>query len=235
MTHANDKPTIVHREPLLAQRRQSVQVMTAAATSPDSQAASDQIVRDGEAWPEASNAAIVAALDNSPASEAVVDAAVELSAELAAPITFVHVRRGPSAILGQPLYQRRLTAQMALSRVVLDAALDTARRAGVAADGEVLEGVPSRRIVEFARDRGARIVVVGSRRRRFSPSVSRNVARACAGSVLIARMGFRARRGRAMSRSAAINGDPTTKENLALPRRQPSGQRTWRDDLTPTV
>jgi nucleotide-binding universal stress UspA family protein len=209
MTQANDKRTIMHREP--------------------------QIVPGGRVGMEPGNAAIVAALDNSPASEAVVEAAVELSAELAAPITFVHVRRGPSAILGQPLYQRRLTAQMALSRAVLDAALDTASRAGVAADGEVLEGVPSRRIVEFARDRGARIVVVGSRRRRFSPSVSRNVARAWAGSVLIARMEFRARRGRAMSRSAAINGDPTTKENLALPRRQPSGQRTWRDDLTPTV
>jgi nucleotide-binding universal stress UspA family protein len=200
MTHANDKRTIEHREPLLAQRRQKVQMMTAAASRSDSRAASNQIVRDGGAWQEAGNAPIVAAVDNSSASEAVVDAAVGLSAELAAPITFVHVRRGPSAILGQPLYQRRLTAQMALSRVMLDAALDTARRAGVAADGEVLEGVPSRRIVEFARDRGARIVVVGSRRRRFSPSVSRSVARACAGSVLIARKGLRGKW--AMSRLA---------------------------------
>jgi nucleotide-binding universal stress UspA family protein len=202
MTHANDKRTLAHREPLGTQRRQKVPMMTAATTRSDSQAASGRIVRDGATWPEAANAAIVAAVDNSSASEAVVDAAVGLSAELAAPITFVHVRRGPSAILGRPLYQRRLTAQMALSRVVLDAALDTARRAGVTADGEVLEGVPSRRIVEFARDRGARIVVVGSRRRRFSPSVSRSVARACAGSVLIARKGFREKR--AISRLADV-------------------------------
>jgi nucleotide-binding universal stress UspA family protein len=162
-------------------------MMAAATTRSHSHAASDHVVRDGGAAPEAVDAAIVAALDNSSASEAVVDTAVGLSAELDAPITFVHVRRGPWAILGRPLYQRRLSAQMALSRLVLDAALDTARRAGVTAGGEVLEGVPSRRIVEFARDRGAGIVVVGSRRRRFSPSVSRSVARACAGSVLIAR------------------------------------------------
>jgi nucleotide-binding universal stress UspA family protein len=201
MTHANDKRTIVHREPLGAAPSEgsdddgrSDQVRFAAA--------SGRIVRDGGTWPEAGNAAIIAAVDNSSASEAVVDAAVGLSAELAAPITFVHVRRGPSAILGQPLYQRRLTAKMALSRVVLYAALDKARRAGVAADGEVLEGVPSRRIVEFAQDRGARIVVVGSRRRPFSPSVSRSVARACAGSVLIARKGFRGKR--AMSRFADV-------------------------------
>jgi nucleotide-binding universal stress UspA family protein len=202
MTHANDERTIVHRGPPFGSAPTEVQMMSAAASRSDSRAASNQIVREGGAVMEAGNAAIVAAVDNSSASEAVVDAAVGLSAELAAPITFVHVRRGPSAILGQPLYQRRLTAQMALSRVVLDAALDSARRAGVAADGEVLEGVPSRRIVEFARDRGARIVVVGSRRRRFSPSVSRSVARACAGSVLIARKGFRGRPGRAMSRLA---------------------------------
>jgi nucleotide-binding universal stress UspA family protein len=235
MTHANDKRAIMDLEPLRDKRGQKVPMMTAAATRSDSQVASDQIVPDGGAGMEAGDAAIVAALDSSSASEAVVDAAVGLSAELAAPITFVHVRRSPSPLLGRPLYQRRLTAQMALSRLVLDAALDTARRAGVAADAEVLEGVPSRRIIEFARDRGARIVVVGSRRRRFRPSVSGSVARACAGSVLIARKGFRGMPGRAMSRSAGINGDPKTNENLALRRRQASGQRNLARRLWPTV
>jgi nucleotide-binding universal stress UspA family protein len=53
-------------------------------------------------------------------------------------------------------------------------------------DGEILEGAPRRRIVEFARSRGARFVVVGSRRRKLGRSISRGVARAAGRPVVVA-------------------------------------------------
>jgi hypothetical protein len=55
---------------------------------------------------------------------------------------------------------------MVRARRALDLALRAAAHAGVAAAGEILEGSPRKRILEFARDRGARLVVVGRRRRR---------------------------------------------------------------------
>ena len=56
-----------------------------------------------------------------------------------------------------------------------------ARREGVLPASEILEGRPARRIREFARARGASMVVVGSRPRRFKKSVSRRVIRESAG------------------------------------------------------
>jgi nucleotide-binding universal stress UspA family protein len=75
---------------------------------------------------------------------------------------------------------------LARARRVLDRALALAERAGVRAEGEVLEGSPGRRIAELARDRDARLVVVGSRRQRLGPSVSRAVVRAAGPSVVVA-------------------------------------------------
>jgi nucleotide-binding universal stress UspA family protein len=49
-----------------------------------------------------------------------------------------------------------------------------------------LEGNSSRRIVEFAHDRGAQMVIVGSRRRLLTRSVSRGVARAADRPVMVA-------------------------------------------------
>ncbi len=107
---------------------------------------------------------IVAAIDGSRASRAAIETAVHFGAELNAPVVFVHVRRGPAGFFGSPVYQRRLTKKMAHGRRVLGRALATAVRAGVPAEGEILEGAPQRRIAEFARDRGAQAVVVGARR-----------------------------------------------------------------------
>jgi nucleotide-binding universal stress UspA family protein len=118
-----------------------------------------------KAEPEA--APIVVAVDNSRAAAAAAQAAVRLARELAAPLVFVYVRRGPSAALGEPYYQRRLDAEMRAGRRALDDALTLAERAGVPATGEQLAGSPARRVVEFARIRGARLVVLGSRRRRL--------------------------------------------------------------------
>jgi nucleotide-binding universal stress UspA family protein len=131
-------------------------------------------------------APIVAAVDGSSASGQAVDAAVRLAVELNAALTFVYVRRGPLGFLGKPVFQRRLTAKMARARQVLDRALGAATRAGVTAEAEILEGSPRKRITEFAGDRGARFVVVGSRRRKFGSSVSRAIVRSANRPVVVA-------------------------------------------------
>jgi nucleotide-binding universal stress UspA family protein len=130
---------------------------------------------------------IVAAVDGSAASRAAVGEAVRLGTELDAPIVFVYVRRGPAGLFGSPVYQRQLTKEMARARRVLDRALAVAASAGVSAEGEILEGSPRRRIAEIAGDRGARLVVVGSRKRKLGRSVSGGVAREAGRPVVVAR------------------------------------------------
>jgi nucleotide-binding universal stress UspA family protein len=130
---------------------------------------------------------IVAAVDGSAASQAAIAEAVRLGVELDAPIVFVYVRRGPAGFFGAPVYQRRLTKEMSRAHRVLDRALAVAAGAGVDAEGEILEGSPRRRIPEFARDRDARLVVVGSRKRRLGPSVSSGVIRAAGRPVVVAK------------------------------------------------
>lgn len=132
-------------------------------------------------------APIVAAVDGSAASRAAIAEAVRLGTELEAPIVFVYVRRGPAGFFGSPVYQRRLTKEMARARRVLDRALAVAASAGVSAQGEILEGSPRRRIPEFAGDRAARLVVVGSRKRKLGRSVSGGVVRAAGRPVVVAR------------------------------------------------
>jgi nucleotide-binding universal stress UspA family protein len=130
---------------------------------------------------------IVAAVDGSEASRAAIGEAVRLAGELSAPIAFVYVRRGPAGFFGAPVYQRRLTKQMARAGRVLKRALAVANSAGVQAEGEILEGSARRRITEFARDRGARLIVVGSRGRKLRQSVSAAVIRAAGRPVVVAR------------------------------------------------
>jgi nucleotide-binding universal stress UspA family protein len=129
---------------------------------------------------------IVAAVDASAASHAAVEEAVNLAAELNAPLVFAYVRRGPAGVFGRPVYQERLTSENQRARRVLDRALQIANIAEIQAEGEILEGSPGQRIVEFARDRNAQLVVIGSRRRRIGPSVSRAVTRAADRPVVIA-------------------------------------------------
>jgi nucleotide-binding universal stress UspA family protein len=142
--------------------------------------------RDGRSQPR-SAAPIVAAIDDSSASGQAVDAAVQLADELNAGLTFVYVRRGPLGLLGTPVFERRLTAKMERARRVLDRALRSAARAGVNAEAEILEGSPQKRVTEFAGDRGARLVVVGSRRRKLGRSVSSRIVRAANRPVVVAR------------------------------------------------
>ena len=132
-------------------------------------------------------APIIAAIDGSPAGWKASDAAVRLAVELNAPLTFVYVRRGPAGFFGTPVFDRRLTRRMAEARRVVDHALRGAARAGIEAEGEILEGSPRKRIVEFAGDRSARLIVVGSRRRWLGRSVSFAIVRAARRPVLVAR------------------------------------------------
>jgi nucleotide-binding universal stress UspA family protein len=146
-----------------------------------------RVLETSSTVPSIDYAPIVAAVDGTAASRSAVDTAVSLSRELDAPLVFVYVRRGPASFWGNPVYQRRLTAKMTRARRALDAALASAQRAGVDAEGEVLEGKPRRRILEFADDRGARLIVIGARGRRFGRSVSAGVTRASEQPVVVAR------------------------------------------------
>src|SRR3712207_731942 len=81
-------------------------------------------------------APVVVAVDNTRAATAAAEAAVRLARELAAPLVFVYVRRGPSSALGRPYYQRALDREMRIGRRVLGDAVALAERAGVPATAE---------------------------------------------------------------------------------------------------
>jgi nucleotide-binding universal stress UspA family protein len=130
---------------------------------------------------------VVVGVDNSPAAEAAVRDGVRVAAELAAPVVFVYVRRGPSDALGEPYYQRRLDAEMRIGDRAIAAGIAAARRAGVPATGEQLHGAPARRLEEFARLRDAGLMVVGARRRWLVRSVSRALIRRADRPVVVAR------------------------------------------------
>ena len=130
---------------------------------------------------------VVVAVDDSRASDAAVRDGVRVAGELAAPVVFVYVRRGPSAALGEPYYQRRIDAAMRIGDRAIAVGIAAARRAGVPATGEQLHGAPARRLEEFARLRDAHLIVVGARRRWLVRSVSRALIRRAQGPVLVAR------------------------------------------------
>jgi nucleotide-binding universal stress UspA family protein len=141
---------------------------------------------EGDRLARPTPAPIVVALDSSPATEAAAQAGVRLARELDAPLVFVYVRRGPWSGLGEPYHQRHLDAEMSSGRRALGEAVAIAERAGVSASAEQLAGRPARRVVEFAGLRGARLLVLGSRRRRLGRSVSRAVIRGADRPVLVA-------------------------------------------------
>jgi nucleotide-binding universal stress UspA family protein len=134
---------------------------------------------------------IVAAVDGSDAGAAAAGAAARLARELDAPLVFVFVRRGPSGLFAGPAYQRRLDDEFAEARRALRVAHAAAAGEGITAEEEILEGNPARRVLEFARHRDARMVVLGSRRRWIGPSVSRALIRAADRPVIVAGPGGR--------------------------------------------
>ena len=106
---------------------------------------------------------IVIGTDGSADAAAAVDSALELAGGLGAAVTFVCTRVVPSALLGEPYYQRELESEGAHARRVIAAAMDRAEAAGVDADYEILDGAPTEAILAVAASRDADLIVVGSR------------------------------------------------------------------------
>lgn len=134
---------------------------------------------------------IVIATDGSVSAWTAVEDGVELASEVGAEVTFVTVRHGV-ALLGDPWYQRHLSAQFEQARAALGRAAQEAERLGVPYDTEILEGDPATCIAETACAREADLVVVGSRGHgaltsALIGSVSRALMSRCRVPVMIVR------------------------------------------------
>jgi nucleotide-binding universal stress UspA family protein len=106
---------------------------------------------------------LIVGVDGSEGSSAAVDDALRLAGYLDATITFVFVRRPPSEMLGDPYYERAVSADLVRARRAVAEAVQAATRAGIEADAEILEGDPADELVSLADNRDAELIVVGSR------------------------------------------------------------------------
>lgn len=106
---------------------------------------------------------ILVATDGSENGRYALEEAVELAASAGAGLTVVYVRHAPLPLLGEPVYQRSLSAELRHANETVAVAKGLARTAGIEAEGEVLEGDPAKRILELARLRDVDLIVVGSR------------------------------------------------------------------------
>jgi len=106
---------------------------------------------------------ILVATDGSENGRHALEEAVELAAAAGARLTVVYVRPAPLPLLGEPVYQRSLSAELRHANETVAIATGVAHTAGVEAEAEVLEGDPAERIVELARLRDVDLIVVGSR------------------------------------------------------------------------
>jgi nucleotide-binding universal stress UspA family protein len=107
------------------------------------------------------------------------------ASRLRAPLVFVFVRRAAPAALGDPYRGRHDKRETLVGRRVLDAAVGAAAKAVLHASGEMIEGPPARRLLEFARLRAARLLIVGHRRRRWGRSIARRVLQGADRPVLV--------------------------------------------------
>ena len=106
---------------------------------------------------------ILVATDGSPNGGYALEQALELAKACAAKLVVVYVRHAARPVLGEPFYQRSVTAESRHACETSALALGRAEAAGVEADVEVLEGNPAERILELARLRDVDLIVVGSR------------------------------------------------------------------------
>jgi nucleotide-binding universal stress UspA family protein len=104
----------------------------------------------------------VVGTDGSEAADAVVREAVRLATRTSARLVFVYVRP-PLGPLGEPVYQRHLTEQMAHARPAVERAEAEASAAGVPCESEILEGDAAGSLLDVARIRSADLIVVGTR------------------------------------------------------------------------
>src|SRR5512133_1403671 len=141
---------------------------------------------------------IVIATDGSAGSYVAVEQGVWLAKLLDAKVTFVSVARAPFSVLGDPYYQRALTADLARARAAIADAIFAAEERHVQYETEILEGSPAEKILEVARTHGAALIVIGSRGRgavtgALLGSVSSDVVHRSDLPVLVARPGARGR------------------------------------------
>ena len=104
----------------------------------------------------------VVGTDGSDAADQAVREAVRLAAKTSARLVFAYVRSslGP---LGDSVYQRHLTEQMAHARPAVERAEAEASAAGVASESEILEGNAAETLLDLARIRSADLIVIGTR------------------------------------------------------------------------
>jgi nucleotide-binding universal stress UspA family protein len=135
---------------------------------------------------------LLVAVDGSDGSAAAVDEALALAREVGARVTFAFVRKPPSTLLGYPYYDRLLSTELGKARETIDAVAAKAREAGVESSGEILEGDPVDEILSVADNRGADLIVMGSRGRgalagALLGSVSSGVVQHASVPVLVAK------------------------------------------------
>jgi nucleotide-binding universal stress UspA family protein len=135
---------------------------------------------------------IVIATDGSAGAREALETGLSMARESGATATFVYVRPAPLSILGDPLYQRSLSAELRQARGALGEAKTLAEQAGVPYEAEILEGDPAERVAEIARTRDADLIIVGSRGRgafagALLGSVSTDLAHRADRPVLVAR------------------------------------------------
>jgi nucleotide-binding universal stress UspA family protein len=135
---------------------------------------------------------IVIGTDGSAGAALAVEQGVWLAKMLSAQATFVSVAREPSLVLGEPYYQRALTADLAKARSAIADAVLFAEERQVTYESEILEGSPAEKILEVARAHGAAMIVVGCRGRgavtgAVLGSVSSDVVHRADRPVLVAR------------------------------------------------
>ena len=140
---------------------------------------------------------IVIATDGSAGASVAVEQGVWLAKMLGAKVTFVAVARAPLAVLGDPYYQRALTADLAKARSAIADAAVAAEERHVPYRTEILEGSPAEKILDVAQTHGADLIVIGSSGRgavtgAVLGSVSSDVVHRSDRPVLVARPNARA-------------------------------------------
>jgi len=135
---------------------------------------------------------ILIATDGSTGATIAVQEGVRLAQQADAGVVFVAVARTPLPLLGEPYYQRALSAELRKARAAIAAAIPFAAERHVGYDTELVEGDPARAILEVARNRGSDVIVVGSRgrggvTRAVLGSVSTEVVHRADRPVLVAR------------------------------------------------
>jgi nucleotide-binding universal stress UspA family protein len=141
---------------------------------------------------------ILSAADGSPGAQLAVEEGVWLAKMLGAKVIFVAVARPPLPLLGDPYYQRALSADLGSARAAIASAIPAAEERSVPYEAEVVVGVPAEAIRELARTRTVDLIVVGSRGRgavtgAVLGSVSADIVHRADRPVLVARPRMRVR------------------------------------------